>query len=193
VNPNNNTATDKITLGPPIVLTPGSATVTISQGGTGQMVISVDAPDPTLGKISFTCSGLPNKSACDFSPASIDPAVTAGPTNVTVFVATARSSALLFAPRQSSGHGHAPMYAMLSLPVFGIMLAGFDDQRRKRAKRRAVLVLLGLVSLLAMTGCGTASSQPVPVVGTPTGAYAITVTATSTGATATASFNLVVQ
>jgi hypothetical protein len=193
VNPNDNTATDKISLGPPIVLTPRSGTLTISHGGAGQIVMSVDAPDPTLGKITFSCSGLPDKSACDFSPASIDPAVTAGPTNVTVFVATARGSASLFAPERPGQRGHAAMYAMLSLPVFGIMLAGFGDQRRKGAKAWALLILLGLLSLLAMTGCGTASPQATPVPGTPTGTYAITVTATSTGATATTTFNLVVQ
>jgi hypothetical protein len=72
------------------------------------------------------------------------------------------------------------------------MLAGFGEQHRKGAKRWAVLVLLGLVCLLALAGCGTGIRQP-PVPGTPAGTYAVTVTATSAGATATTGFNLVVQ
>ncbi|MGH9569677.1 MAG: beta strand repeat-containing protein, partial [Candidatus Angelobacter sp.] len=192
VNPNNNTATDTISLAPRFLLTPQSGTVTVTHGGVGQMVIKVDAPDPTLGKITFSCSGLPSRSACAFNPVSIDTAVTAGPTNVTVFIGTAQGSASLLAPQRPGRAGHAPVYAMLSLPVFGMMLAGFGGQRRKGEKRWAALVLLGLLCMLAMTGCGAASFQPPPLPGTPAGTYAVTVTATGNGTSATASFNLVV-
>ena len=60
VNPTNNTATDSVSLGPPIVMTPQSGSVSVVHGNTANMVINVDAPDPTLGKITFSCSGLPS-------------------------------------------------------------------------------------------------------------------------------------
>jgi uncharacterized repeat protein (TIGR01451 family)/fimbrial isopeptide formation D2 family protein len=199
VNPNNNTATDPISLGAPIVLTPHSSSTSARAGGSATMVISVDAPDPTLGAITFSCSGLPTASACLFNPILIDPSVTPGPTNITVSVVTAKSSASLFAPERPGRHGHAPLFAMWSLPFFGIVLTGLGGQRRKRFIRCAVLISLGLLLLLAMTGCGAAPAQPVPVHGTPAGTFTITVSATSTATTtspsftATSSFDLVVQ
>jgi len=193
VNPTNNTATDSVSLGPPIIMTPQSNSVNVVHGNTGNLVINVDAPDPTLGTIAFTCSGLPSASTCNFSPGSIDPAVTPGPTAMTVSVVTTKGTASLSAPARPGAAGRNPLYAMLAFPVFGIMLAGFGGQGRKRGKLRSMLIVLGLVLLLAIVGCGVAPPAPAPVPGTPAGTFAVTVTATSTGFTATTSFNLVVQ
>ena len=192
VNPTNNTATDSITLGPPIIMTPQSGSVTVVHGNTANENITVDAPDPTLGKITFTCSGLPSSSSCNFNPGSIDPATTPGPTAMTVSVFTTRGSAALSAP-PLPGAARNPLYAMFAFPVFGIVLASFGGQRRKGVKRLPMLIMLGLVLLLAMAGCGVAPPPPPPVPGTPTGTFAVTITATSTGFTATTTFNLVVQ
>jgi CSLREA domain-containing protein/uncharacterized repeat protein (TIGR01451 family) len=193
VNPTNNTATDTITLGPPIVMTPQSGSITVVHGNTANMVINVDAPDPTLGVITFTCSGLPSASVCNFSPGSIDPATTPGPTAMTVSVLTTKGTASLSAPARPGAAGRNPLYAMFAFPVFGMMLAGFGGQRKKGVKRLPMLIMLGLVLLLAMAGCGVAPPAPTPIPGTPAGTFAVTVTATSTGFTATTSFNLIVQ
>ncbi|HLK08051.1 MAG TPA: hypothetical protein VKV30_08925 [Candidatus Angelobacter sp.] len=192
VNPTNNTATDTVTLGPPIVMTPQSGTVTVIHGNTATLVINVDAPDPTLGVISFSCSGLPAASACNFSPGSIDPAVTPGPTALTVSVSTARGTASLSAPARPGAAGRKSLYAMFMFPVFGMVLAGFG-QLRKRVKLRSMVIMLGLLLLLAIVGCGVAPPAPPPTPGTPAGTFVVTVTATSAGFTATTSFNLVVQ
>jgi uncharacterized repeat protein (TIGR01451 family) len=193
VNPTNNTATDSVSLGPPIIMTPQSGTVSVVHGSTATMGINVDAPDPTLGVITFSCSGLPSASTCNFSPASIDPAVTPGPTALTVSIITTRGTASLSAPPRPGAAVRNPLYAMLAFPVFGIMVVGFGGQGRKRVKLRSVLIMLGLVLLLAIAGCGVAPPAPPPTPGTPAGTFAVTVTATSTGFTATTSFNLVVQ
>ena len=132
VNPTNNTATDSVSLGPPIIMTPQSSSVNVVHGNSANMVINVDAPDPTLGVISFSCSGLPSASSCNFSPGSIDPAMTPGPTAMTVSVFTTRGTASLSAPPRPGAAGRNPLYAMFAFPVFGIMLAGFGGQRRKR-------------------------------------------------------------
>jgi uncharacterized repeat protein (TIGR01451 family) len=193
VDPTNNTATDSVSLGPPIVMTPQSSSVSVVHGSTANMVINVDAPDPTLGKITFTCSGLPSASTCNFSPGSIDPATTPGPTAMTVSVFTTHGTASLSAPLRPGAAGRNPLYAMFAFPVFGMVLASFGGQRRKGVKRLPMLLMLGLVLLLAMAGCGVAPPAPPPVPGTPAGTFADTITATSTGFTATTSFNLVVQ
>jgi hypothetical protein len=193
VNPTNNTATDMINLGPPIVMTPQSSSVNVVHGNSANMVINVDAPDPTLGVISFSCSGLPSASVCNFSPGSIDPATTPGPTAMTVSVFTTKGTASLSAPSRPGAVVRNPLYAMLAFPVFGVVLAGFGSQGRKSVKLRSLLVVFGLLLLLAIAGCGVAPPAPPPTPGTPTGSFAVTVTATSTGFTATTSFNLVVQ
>ena len=135
VNPTNNTATDSVSLGPPIVMTPQSGSVNVVHGNTANMVINVDAPDPTLGVITFSCSGLPGASTCNFSPGSIDPATTPGPTAMTVSVFTTKGTASLSAPARPGAAGRNPLYAMFAFPVFGMMLAGFGGQRRKGVKR----------------------------------------------------------
>jgi hypothetical protein len=174
-------------------MTPQSSSVNVVHGSSASMVINVDAPDPTLGVISFSCSGLPAQSTCNFSPGSIDPAVTPGPTAMTVSVFTTRGTASLSAPSRPGAAGRNSLYAMFAFPVFGLVLAGFGRPWRNRVKLRSMLILLGLVLLLAIVGCGVAPPAPAPVPGTPAGTFAVTVTATSTGFTATTSFNLVVQ
>jgi hypothetical protein len=193
VNTTNNTATDTITLGPPIVMTPAQPSVTVVHGNTATLGINVDAPDPTLGVITFSCSGLPSASACNFSPGSIDPATTPGPTAMAISVLTTKGTASLSAPARPGAAGRNPLYAMFAFPVFGMMLAGFGGQRKKGVKRLPMLIMLGLVLLLAMAGCGVAPPAPPPVPGTPAGTFSVTVTATSTGFTATTSFALIVQ
>jgi uncharacterized repeat protein (TIGR01451 family) len=193
VNPTNNTATDAINLGPPITMTPQSSSVNVVHGSTANMVVSVDAPDPTLGVITFSCSGLPSASTCNFSPGSIDSAAAPSPTAMTVSVFTTRGTASLSAPARPGAAGRNPLYAMFAFPVFGMLLAGFGGQRRKGVKRLPMLIMLGLVLLLAMAGCGVAPPAPAPVPGTPAGTFAVTVTATSTSFTTTTSFNLIVQ
>jgi len=143
--------------------------------------------------ISFSCSGLPSASVCNFSPGSIDPAVTPGPTDMTVSIFTTKGTASLSAPSRPGAAVRNPLYAMVAFPVFGIMVVGLGGQRRKRVKLRSMLIMLGLVLLLAIAGCGVAPPAPPPVPGTPVGTFAVTVTATSTGFTTTTSFNLVVQ
>ena len=146
-------------------------------------------PWTTCVRSPFQC-GLPTGSSCLFSPPSIDTAVTPGPTNLGLTIFTVKQTASL-APQRPGRPTHAPVYAMLSLPIFGMVLTGFGTQRRKGVKRSAVLILLGLLLLLAMTSCGTNSRQLIPA--TPAGTSTVTVTATSAGATATATFNLVVK
>jgi hypothetical protein len=191
VNPNNNTAVDHVSLGPPIVLTPQSSNLTLLAGTTGNVVINVDASDPTVGTITFTCSGAPANSNCSLNTTSINP-VTTPLTTVTATLSTAKGSASLSAPSLPGARKQAPLYAMLSLPIFGIVLAGFAAQPKKGVKRWALLSMVGLLLLLAMAGCGVAPAQK-PVPGTPAGTFTITITATSTGFTANTTFNLVVQ
>jgi hypothetical protein len=193
VNPNNNTATDSVNLGPPIVLTPKSTSVTVPAGSVATMPINVDTPDPTVGKITFSCSGLPSASACSFNPSSIDPAVTPGPTTLTASIFTTKGTASLVVPQRPGRAGRVPVYAMLSLPIFGVLLAGFSARPRRSGMRWLGLTMVGLLLLLAITGCGVAPAAPPPMPGTPAGTFPITITATSTGFTATTTFNLVVQ
>ncbi|HET9180669.1 MAG TPA: hypothetical protein VFP59_00940 [Candidatus Angelobacter sp.] len=193
VNPNDNTATDTVNLGPPIIMTPHSTEVTVSPNGTAQMAISVDVLDPTLGTIFFSCSGSSGGPLCHSNPVLLDAATAPSPTPMTISILTIKSRAALSSASRPGPARRAPLYAMLSFPAFGIVLAGFGAQNKKKAIRWLVLAVLGLALVLGMVGCGGIPHQPPPVHGTPAGTYVITVTATASGSTATATFNVVVQ
>ena len=64
-NTGNNTATDPISLGPPIVITPHASYRQASwPAARRSFIFDVEDDDPTLGMVTFGCSGLPVGTAC---------------------------------------------------------------------------------------------------------------------------------
>ena len=193
-NTGNDTGTSTVTLGPPIIITPHSNSLTVAAGSSGTLVFDVASPDPTLGVITFTCSGLPSQSACTFNPPTIDSSLGVTPTTVTMTITTtATHTASLTrpaAPGPNGPGGNSPLYATL-LPVLGLM--GLAVGRKgKKGRMKLTLCLVLLVMLLAMIGCGV-GPQTHTVAGTPTGTSAVTITAGSPGFTATSTVSLTVQ
>ena len=76
VNNTNNTASDPVSLGPPIVITPQSTTQNARAGSPAQWVLNVEDDDPTLGMVAFGCSGLPIGTSCTFNPPSTNQPLT---------------------------------------------------------------------------------------------------------------------
>jgi uncharacterized repeat protein (TIGR01451 family) len=193
-NTTNDTGTSTVTLGPPIVITPQNASLTITAGSSGTYTLKVDAPDPTLGIITFSCSGLPALTTCAFSPATIDPSLGVSPTTVTMTVkTTAAQVAGMTQPPSVGGDGagrQAPLYASLLFPVLGLVGLGTMGRKNKKARIQLTLCLVLMLALVAMIGCGSGRHN---IPGTPAGASTITVTATSTGFTATGTVSLTVQ
>lgn len=119
--------------------------------------------------ITFSCSGTPSQSACQFNPSSVSLQSASGGTSTLTVTTTAR-------PATTTGANAIPrrFYAVW-LIVPGLAFVGLGRRRRVIG-----LSLLGIVLCLLMLlpSCSHGTSQ-VPPAGTPAGQYNITVTAAS--------------
>ncbi len=184
VNPNNNTATDKISLGPPVVITPHAAsTATVVPGTAGQFVFDVEDDDPSLGTLTFGCSGLPVGATCSFNP----PATTQAISQVTMTITTSNHSSN--AVTGQNFDGKPPRFlAALFLPVLGFVGICLGGRSNKKLRVRLALAVVGMVTLMTFAGCGG-----VHGITTPAGNYQITVTAATATVQATTQVTLTVQ
>jgi hypothetical protein len=171
VNNTNNHASDPVSLGPPLIITPHSTTASAAAGGSAQWVLDVEDDDPTLGMVSFGCSGLPLGTSCTFNPPSTSQPLT----TVTMTINTSGHGNNVVTS-QNLGMGHkAPLYAMF-FPVLGLVGIALGGRKSKKARLRLAMVLLGMVTLLSFAGCGGGGHN----ITTPAGTYTITVTAATT-------------
>ena len=165
---------------------PTSATV--PAGGSANFGFTI-APSGSFDQpVTFSCSGLPEKSSCSFSPTQVTPG--ADPTDVTVTISTtAEGTAIpISTPQPAPPVLPVGMLAWLALGLFsltGLTLAAREKQLRPRFAV-AALLLFGLIAV----GCGTAAQ---PIAGTPIGIYTITVKATSGTLVKTLDYTLTVN
>jgi uncharacterized repeat protein (TIGR01451 family) len=185
-NTANNTATDTISLGPPIVITPHSTTASVVAGGSATFTFDVDNQDTTQGPITFGCGGLPVGTACTFNPST----TTQPLTSVTMTVTTSNGKAVAATARNSDGPRHrSPLYAALLFPVFGIVGIAFSGRRGRKPRMRFALVVIGALALLSFAGCGSGLHGIV----TPAGNYQLSVSASSSTTQVSTPVTLTVQ
>gem|GEM_PF-740140 len=184
VNPNNNTATDKISLGPPIVITPQNNASTVKAGSSAQFAFNVEDDDPSLGMVTFGCSGLPVGTACTFNPPATNQPATV--VNMTITTSNGNSAA---AGLNFNFNGKPPLYAALLFPVLGLVGIALSGSKARKTRLRFAMVFVGAAMLLSFAGCGSGLHGPV----TPAGTYQITVTAASATVQASAPVTLNVQ
>jgi uncharacterized repeat protein (TIGR01451 family) len=184
VNPNNNTATDSISLGPPIVITPQNNASTVKAGSATQFTLNVEDDDPTLGMVSFGCSGLPVGTSCVFNP----PATNQPLTVVTMTVTTSNSKSAVAGLNFDFG-GKPPLYAALLFPVLGLVGIALSGSKARKTRLRFAMVFVGAAMLLSFAGCAGGLRGPV----TPAGTYQLTVTGATTTVQASAPVTLNVQ
>ena len=170
VNVNNNTASDPVSLGPPIVITPHATTASVVAGGSATFIFDVEDQDSTQGVITFGCGGLPVGTACSFSPATTNQPLT----TVTMTITTSNGRTVA-AARNSGMSGRSPLYAALLFPVFGMVGIAFSGRRGRKARLRFALVVIGALALLSFAGCGSGLHGIV----TPAGNYQLSVSASS--------------
>jgi CSLREA domain-containing protein/fimbrial isopeptide formation D2 family protein/uncharacterized repeat protein (TIGR01451 family) len=168
-NTGNDTATDTINLGPPIVITAHATTASVVAGGTATFTFDVQDQDPTLGLVTFGCGGLPVGTACSFSPATTNQALT----TVTMMVTTSSGKAIAATARNAGPGSRAPMYAALFFPVFGMVGIAFSGRRGRKARMRLALVVIGALALLSFAGCASGLRG----IATPAGNYQLSVSA----------------
>lgn len=156
-----------------------SVTVTAGQSATDHITLT---PNPTtLTAVTFTCSGLPAKSNCSFSP-NPAPAGSAPTDVVMTITTTASTSAAVEHPRVF----YADWLGFTSMGLIGVVLVGV---RRKNRKKALIIGVFSLMVLLMTIGCG--SRQQIP--GTPSGTSTVTVTASTSSSTHSTTFTLTVN
>lgn len=118
---------------------------------------------------SFSCSGLPSMSNCQFSPSSVSGT---GMTTLTITTTAPTGTTVLLVPSGNNRDNWSAFDLAMALAV--IFLVGSATRRRNKFK------LLGFAAFafVLCAGCG-GNSGPPPNPGTPPGTYSVIVTATS--------------
>jgi CSLREA domain-containing protein/uncharacterized repeat protein (TIGR01451 family) len=184
VNPNNNTASDPVSLGPPIVITAQGTTATVKAGSPATFTFTLEDDDQTLGMVGLGCSGLPVGTSCTFNP----PATNQPLSTITLTINTSGNSSNTFTTQRFDGQ-NPRMYAALAFPALGLVALVFTGRKNSRKTRlRLAFVFAGMLTLLMLAGCGGAHRS-----GTPAGNFSITVTAATATVQATTQVTLTVQ
>jgi hypothetical protein len=151
--------------------------------------VSISAEDGFNSAVTFSCSGLPSESKCNFSPASV---TGNGSTTLTITTTAAKTAML-----EPQNHHQFGWWMSAAGSVFaGIFLLG-GSKKRRRWTGLLSFIIFGLFLTLPACGGGSGSSgghgsgQIDP--GTPTGSSIVTITATGGSVTHTTTFILVVQ
>ena len=173
------------------------ATLTVAQGASANVMVSVLPSNGFNGPVNFTVSGLPSGATFQFSPTSVTPAAGA-PANTTLTI-TAGTYTPTPSPYFTSRLHHSPANELAAAgAIFPFGLAVMWPMLRKRRKSLKFLSLGGgslsiLLFVVFLSGCGAAkngSTTPNPV---STGTSTITVTATSGSLTHSTMLSLNVQ
>lgn len=176
-----------INVQPDYSLMASSNSITITNpGGSGNLTLTISALDGFNGAVSFSCSGLPSMSSCQFNPASVS-----GSGSTMMSLTTTAPTALLMPTSPLKGiDGRVAGGAVTWAGIF--LLGGLILWcRRERLLSFAVFAFL-----LCAAGCGGGASTPPPPPpnpGTSPGTYTVTVTATSGALTHSVSVTLNVQ
>ena len=168
------------------------ATLTLTAGQSGTVTASVaSSPDFTSTLtapvfVTLSCSGLPDQSACTFTPENVEilPNATAPLTSSMVITTQAASASL--APHQGS---NSVTWAFLLPGALSLGGLAWGARRRAWLNRLSLLALVALVATLGTTACNARYDYyhhgPPINPATPAGTYTVTITAqSSNGVTA---------
>jgi len=176
-----------------VSVTPASSTT--AAGDSSTFTIQLTPSGGFNQQITLSCSGLPQLSACSFSPASTVTLDGTNPATLTMNVTTTASSTL--APVDLNRHPpdfwkfHLPPIAVLHsagevwlLVMWFLAIAtivGWHALARRRASMGFAVAVLALLiaGSAALSACGGGGGTVLPRPGTPVGTYSITITGAS--------------
>ncbi len=151
---------------------PSPVTVT-SPGQSASTTLTIAGVNGFGGVTTFSCAGLPAKSACAFLPATV---TGSGTTMLTV--TTTAASGVAPGDRNSFNDWTAKSGAIRALVFSAALFILAMQIRRRRWNFAGALFVVAL--LLSTAACGGGGGTPPPVIpGTPVGTTTVTVTATS--------------
>jgi hypothetical protein len=148
---------------------------TIKAGATATFNLSVAEVGGTFSSpVAFTCTGLPAKAACGFSPGSVTPGASSASDTLTI--TTVASSANLNSARNHLVYAFWLQFS--GLGFFGMIVVVAPKRWKRLPVSVSGLLALVVMAALFMTGCagGTGIGQTPPGSGT---TYTVTVTGTS--------------
>jgi hypothetical protein len=160
------------------------STLTLTAGQSGTVIASITPQNSSALTaplfVTLSCSGLPDQSACTFTPENLEilPNATAAITSSMVVATQQQSSTSLARPVSNS---IAWAFLLPGALVFGGLAWG--SRRRRWLNRLSLLAFLGLVTMLGTTACNPRYNYehhgPPLNPATPSGTYTINVTAQS--------------
>lgn len=192
---------------PTFTVSASASTLSLTQGATGQVTLSIASNATFNGQINFSCVGAPSESTCGINPASITLAPGQSLT-ASLVVATTPPNNTYQAKQDAPVTPSSP--STPSKPwgpgtEGGAVLAGVCVllwPRRRTLRKLALLatitfsLTLSLAGALGLSGCGGGSTKTVtpptnPVYpGTPLGSYPLTVSLTNGATTVTQTITL---
>jgi hypothetical protein len=162
---------NSVVVTPTLDLTANPTSISIVGGQEGMVTVAVSASGAVASTVTFTCTGLPADSTCTFSPASLSGATL--PATVTMTIQTTAADALLRQHRLAWQATFA-----LILPGLLILPAGIGGRRRKFA----LLLLLGVLTLMVLSFAGCCGAAGGGVVGLQSQNFSAKIVAAAPGA-----------
>lgn len=167
---------------PGMLLSLSAANLTVTYGAMSSPVtVQVNSESGLVGAINFSCTGLPVGMTCNFNPAQVT--IAAGSSATTSFTISSKAT-------QAAGTLWGRGIGILLLP-FSLLCLWRIRNGRRHLQGFACLLLLSVLSLGLVIGCGGGSSKAQQL--QETGSKTILVTATSGSITRTIPLVLNIQ
>jgi hypothetical protein len=163
-----------------IIASPTS--LSIVQGQSGTTTLTITPVGGMTGTLSFSCTGLPPKTTCVYSPSQVVLPGDDEPVTVTLTVNTTGPNGVISELQMpASPWISARLGTLVALPLgFAIFfIPGWVSlpSKRRRHIRLAILLSLGALIAIGLAACGGSSSKA-----TPTGQYTVSAVASVSGA-----------
>jgi hypothetical protein len=153
--------------------TTSAVNLTVTSTSTPSFIVTSGTSTSTALPLSYSCSGLPSESTCNFSPGS--PSSSA---SVSFTIKTTAPTAELRRPLDG---GARIFYAVLLPGLFGIMFTVGSRKRSLRGMRLLGLIVVLGFSTLWLSSCSGSSGSGNSNPGTPKGTSTVTLNATTGG------------
>ena len=164
---------------PDYSLSISNSSLTVAQGSSGGLTITVTPKNGFKQTLALACSGLPAGASCNFNPQNVN--LSSGPVSTIVTVqapSAVQSAILLNEPLFGSHNAALCIFAMLLVGIAGAS----GNKRSVRGNVRLVQTMLAsaiFAALLVGAGCAGLASSKNPTQPAP---YVVTVTASAANA-----------
>jgi sugar lactone lactonase YvrE len=166
---------------PGFSLTSTNASVSVAQGDSAYLPLTLSTVGSFTGTVNLTCSGLPANAACIFVPASYTTSATVASVPGIVQLVTAGPGTVIGSIARPSNA--VSLAGMFVLP--GICSLCLFWRRRSARLLGSLALTFAIAAITCLSGCGSSSPTPAASLLTPTGTSTVVITATSGSITST--------